>query len=237
MINDEKKIAMLIDGDNADAKYIEYVIEEVSKSGRIIIKRIYGDFSDSHMKQWKDKLSTYVIKPVQKFAHVKGKNSTDIALVIDAMDILHKENVDIFCIVSSDSDFTTLAMRIKESGLYVIGIGKSHTPKPFINACDQFRNPEDFSSIAKEKTNKEIDIQLIRRAYSMVEQEDGQALLSRVVEAIQKIAPNFDPRTYGFKNNHQLFKSLDKDFEVIYHDDNKTISIKDKKGNTETPPE
>ncbi len=230
MINEEKKIAMLIDGDNAEAKYIEKVLEEVSKSGRIIIKRIYGDFSDSHMNQWKEKLSTYAIKPVQKFAHVKGKNSTDIALVIDAMDLLHKEDVDIFCLVSSDSDFTTLATRIRESGLQVIGIGKSQTPKAFINACDKFRNPEDFtSSVDDKKKVNVIDIALIKRAYRMVEQENGQALLSQLVEAIQRIASDFDPRSYGFKNNHQLFKSLDTDFKLIYHTDGNTISVKEKK--------
>ncbi len=228
--NKEKKIAMLIDGDNAEAKHIEKVIEEVSKSGRIIIKRIYGDFSDNHMKQWKEQLSTYAIKPVQKFAHVKGKNSTDIALVIDAMDLLHKEDVDIFCLISSDSDFTTLATRIRESGLQVIGIGKSQTPKAFINACDKFRNPEDFTNSANEKKKvADIDMALIKSAYNMVEQENCQALLCQLAEAIQRIASDFDPRKYGFKNYHELFKSLDDDFELIYHPDGNTISVKEKK--------
>ncbi len=231
LVDNEQKIAMLIDGDNADANYIEKIIEEVSKLGRIIIKRIYGDFSDSNLKQWKEKLSTYAIKPVQKFAHVKGKNSTDIALVIDAMDLLHRKDVDIFCIVSSDSDFITLATRIRESGLKVMGVGKSHTPKPFINACDIFKNPEDLTNLADDK-RKSIDIDLIRRAFHMVEQENGQALLSQLVEAIQKIAPDYDPRVYGFKKNRQLFSSLENDFELIYHDDNKTISVKDKKYST-----
>ncbi len=225
MINEEKKIALLIDGDNAEAKYFEQIIEEVSPLGRIIIKRVYGDFNDSHMKQWMEKLSTHALKPIQTVSTVKGKNATDIALVIDAMDILHKENVDSFCIVSSDSDFTTLATRIRESGLFVIGIGKAHTPQSFINACDIFRNPEDFT-IAGEKENI-IDIELIRRAYDRVVKDNGQALLSQLVEAIQKIDPSFHSKKYGFKKSVELFKSLSSDFKVIPHDDGKTISVKD----------
>ncbi|ALU75584.1 NYN domain-containing protein [Tenacibaculum finnmarkense] len=140
-----KNIAMLIDGDNAQPKYLKNIMEETSKHGRIIIKRIYGDWSSEFMKSWKKKLSTFSIKPIQEFAYTTGKNATDIALVIDAMDILYREKIDVFCIVSSDSDFTGLANRVRESGRLVLGIGKNQTPKSFVNACDFFMFTESFS--------------------------------------------------------------------------------------------
>ncbi len=225
-------IALLIDGDNAQSKYLQDIIEEVSKHGRITIKRIYGDWTDNHMNSWKDQLNLHSLKPIQKFAHAKGKNATDIALIIDAMDILHREKVDGFCLVSSDSDFTGLANRIRESALFVIGIGKQQTPKPFINSCDIFTFTENFNDAKESTTSNDIaklDLKLLRKAYSLVEQENGTALLSQVGEAIRKIDASFDPRTYGFRNFQKMFKELKKDFEMIYHKDNSTISIKDKK--------
>jgi len=223
-------IAMLIDGDNAQALYLQNIIEETSKHGRITIKRIYGDWSRNDMNSWQKQLSTYAIKPIQKFAHAKGKNATDIALIIEAMDILHREKIDAFCIVSSDSDFTSLANRIKESGLFVIGIGQKHTPKPFINACDVFTFTENFEKKdGKSKDHPKIDVKFLRKAYNMVEQENGTALLSQLGQTIMKLDSSFDTRTFGFKNFNSMFKSLSKDFEVKYLDDNSTISIRDKK--------
>lgn len=222
-------IAMLIDGDNAQAKHLQNIIEETTKHGRITIKRIYGDWSSSRMKSWKEQLNTYSIKPIQKFAYTKGKNATDIALIIDAMDILHRENIDSFCIVSSDSDFTGLANRIRESGLTVIGIGQEQTPKSFINACDIFTFTENFEkSETSPKKSVKIDINFLKKAFSMAEQENGEAFLSLLGESIRKLDSSFDPRTYGYKNFHTMFKSLKNDFEMIYHNDNSTISVKEK---------
>lgn len=132
------KIALLIDGDNADSKIIEQYISESNRYGRVTVKRIYGDWTDNHMKSWKDVINSFAIRPIQKFAYTKAKNSTDTALIIDAMDLLHSKLVDGFCIVSSDSDYTGLAHRIREEGLFIMGIGKSHTPESFIKACENF---------------------------------------------------------------------------------------------------
>lgn len=142
MIAGNNKIAVLIDGDNADAGLIEHVLNEAAKFGRVTIKRIYADFTTQQMNGWKDQLNSYAIRPIQKFAYTKGKNSTDSALIIDAMDILHAKLVDGFCIVSSDSDYTGLAHRMREEGLFVMGIGKSHTPEAFVKACENFTYTE-----------------------------------------------------------------------------------------------
>ncbi|WP_233861195.1 NYN domain-containing protein [Tenacibaculum piscium] len=290
MENKKMNIAMLIDGDNAQAKYLENIISETSKYGKISIKRIYGDWSNVHLKNWKDVLNTFSIKPIQEFSHTTGKNATDIALVIDAMDILHQQKIDAFCIVSSDSDFTGLASRIRESGLTVIGIGKEQTPKSFVNACDIFTFTESFKedpsidklmeisakkaakkleksitltvkknnvksnvkvsskanlkeklkekSRKKSKKNKKskktikIDINFLRWAFSMIEQENGVVLLSQFVESVRKLDANFDSKIYGYKNFNVMFKALKNDFEMIYHNDNSTISIRDKKVKT-----
>ncbi|WP_370425001.1 NYN domain-containing protein [Tenacibaculum dicentrarchi] len=256
-----KNIAMLIDGDNAQPKYLKNIMEETSKHGRIIIKRIYGDWSSEFMKSWKKKLSTFSIKPIQEFAYTTGKNATDIALVIDAMDILYREKIDVFCLVSSDSDFTGIANRIRESGLSVMGIGKEQTPKSFVNACDIFMFTEKFkvkvseevsekkqvkaseekiieskSKKNKKKSKKKklknilkIDISFLRRALLAVKQENEEVLLSQLAESINRLDANFDSKTYGYKNFNKMFSALTSDFEMIYHDDNSTISIRDKK--------
>lgn len=248
-------IAMLIDGDNAEAKHIQNIIEEVSKYGRITIKRIYGDWSGNRMKKWKEKLSVFSLKPIQDFAYTKGKNATDIALIIDAMDILYREEIDYFCIVSSDSDFTALANRIRESGLRVIGIGKKQTPKSFTNACDIFTFTENFKKevskelfkevseeiVKKSKKKKskkkkkdkdeklKVDINFIKKALLAVQKENEDILLSQLVESIKQLDASFNTKKYGYKNFNKMFSALTSDFEMIYHNDNSTISIRDKK--------
>lgn len=154
-MNDSKfNIAVLIDGDNAQAKLIKEIIEEVSKYGKATIRRIYGDWTTPHMNSWKEIINQYSINPIQKFSYTTGKNSTDSSLIIDAMDILHSQNADGFCIVSSDSDYTGLAKRIREEGLFVMGIGRRTTPIAFVNSCDIFTFTENLSldsDIADEK--------------------------------------------------------------------------------------
>ncbi|MDG4945112.1 NYN domain-containing protein [Weeksellaceae bacterium KMM 9713] len=177
------------------------------------------------MQNWQKQLSTYAIKPIQKFAYAKGKNSTDIALIIDAMDILHSKKVDGFCIVSSDSDFTGLANRIREDGLTVIGIGKKQTPKSFINACEIFTFTENFEKKNSSVKISKPDLKLIKKAFLMVEQENGEAYLSQVVQKIRELDSSFDPRTYGFKNYNKLFKSLTHDYQIRYQNNNSTILV------------
>ena len=134
----ENKIAILIDGDNAESTLIEQFISEAGRFGRVTVKRIYGDWTEPQLKNWKEQLNQFAIRPMQKFAYTKAKNSTDTALIIDAMDLLHAKLVDGFCIVSSDSDYTGLAHRIREEGMFIMGIGKSHTPEAFVKACENF---------------------------------------------------------------------------------------------------
>lgn len=137
-------IAVLIDGDNAQAKLIKEIIAEVSKYGKVTIRRIYGDWTTQHMNSWKEIINQYSISPMQKFSYTTGKNSTDSSLIIDAMDILHSKSVEGFCIVSSDSDYTGLAKRIREEGLFVMGIGRKTTPIAFVNSCEIFTFSENL---------------------------------------------------------------------------------------------
>jgi hypothetical protein len=231
-------IAVLIDGDNAQAKLIKHIIEEVSKYGKATVRRIYGDWTASQMNSWKEVINHYSISPIQKFSYTTGKNSTDSSLIIDAMDILHSESVDGFCIVSSDSDYTGLAKRIREEGLFVMGIGKKNTPIAFVNSCEVFTfaenleppivtytrdhavsnsSPSTKKASAKIVNNKQgkkgyppIDLVNIDKAFEISASEEGGTFISKVGLALRKIDPSFDPRTYGFKNLTQVFESLDK---------------------------
>ncbi|CAN5217841.1 NYN domain-containing protein [soil metagenome] len=231
-------IAVLIDGDNAQAKLIKEIIEEVSKYGKATIRRIYGDWTTSQMNSWKDLINQYSISPIQKFSYTTGKNSTDSSLIIDAMDILHSHSVDGYCIVSSDSDYTGLAKRIREEGLFVMGIGRQTTPIAFVNSCEVFTftenlipqpdiipkatevtHPEELTSKAPDKRSKkleskkdfpQIDLGNIDKAFEISTNEDGGTYISKVGLALRKIDPSFDPRTYGVKTLTQLFESLDK---------------------------
>ncbi|MBS1518346.1 MAG: NYN domain-containing protein [Bacteroidetes bacterium] len=182
-MNDSKfNIAVLIDGDNAQAKLIKELLEEVSKYGKATIRRIYGDWTTTHMKGWKEVINQYSINPIQKFSYTIGKNSTDSSLIIDAMDILHGKSVDGFCIVSSDSDYTGLAKRIREEGLFVMGIGRKITPVAFVNSCDIFTFSEnlitetEISEVkAEEKTEIKKESQYKRRNKKEIEKIKGRS--------------------------------------------------------------
>ncbi|MBN8834887.1 MAG: Maebl [Niastella sp. SCN 39-18] len=239
-------IAVLIDGDNAQASLIKYMLEEVSIYGKATIRRIYGDWTSPHMNKWKETLNHFSINPIQKFSYTTGKNSTDSSLIIDAMDILHGKSVDGFCIISSDSDYTGLAKRIREEGFFVMGIGKKNTPIAFVNSCEVFtftenllpetesrregqsakEDTEKISSSTKKKSKKPVkketpkfDLTNINKAFEISTIEDGGTYISKVGLALRKIDPSFDPRTYGFKTLTQLFESLDH-YEVIRNDVN-----------------
>jgi len=231
-------IAVLIDGDNAQAKLIKEILEEVSKYGKATIRRIYGDWTTPHMNSWKEIINQYSINPIQKFAYTTGKNSTDSSLIIDAMDILHSQIVEGFCIVSSDSDYTGLAKRIREEGLFVMGIGRKTTPIAFVNSCEIFTFSENLvvqiAPVAEPATTPEpkatpkkpsrksptkaevkkdfprIDMNIINKAFEISTNGEDEAFISKVGYALRKIDPSFDSRTYGYKTLTQLFESLDK---------------------------
>lgn len=212
MDKDNDKLAILIDADNAQASIITELLEEISKFGIASIKRAYGDWTTTHLKQWKNHLHKHAIQPMQQFGYTQGKNSTDSSLIIDAMDILHENKLDGFCIVSSDSDFTRLATRIRESGLLVYGFGENKTPESFISACDKFIYTENLrvekKTVPKTKTvNKELKNILVK-SIKATSDEDGWVMLSKLAIHISKNEPSFDPRTYGYEKYGQLVKSL-----------------------------
>ena len=227
------KLAVLIDGDNIPSAHVKEMMEEIAKYGNPTIKRIYADWTKPNPTKWKNILLKNAITPIQQYNYTAGKNATDSAMIIDAMDILYSEKVDGFCLVSSDSDFTRLATRLREAGMKVYGIGEKKTPEPFIVACDKFiyieilRNKSDESTdgpetdISKDKTLKknEVDkitpdvIKLISATVSDLADEDGWAFLGDVGNLLQKKQPNFDPRNYGFQKLTPLIRSINK-FEI-----------------------
>jgi uncharacterized protein (TIGR00288 family) len=227
----QNKIALLIDGDNAQSSLIEKILTEAGKYGSVTIRRIYGDWTKSTMSSWKNALNINAIQPIQQFRYTVGKNSTDSAMIIDAMDVLHSEQVDGFCLVSSDSDYTRLATRIREEGYFVLGIGRELTPKPFVNACNVFIYTENLvppESVAKEKSvdkkkagkKKRIDpIPLLKGAFDMAVQEDGWANLATMGFYLHQLDPGFDPRTYGFKQLNQLIRNYSSQFELKIHEE------------------
>jgi uncharacterized LabA/DUF88 family protein len=219
-----EKLAVLIDADNAQPSIVDGLLSEIAKYGTANVKRIYGDWTLSGLKGWKEVLLQYSIQPIQQFGYTSGKNSTDSALIIDAMDLLYTGKFDGFCIVSSDSDFTKLASRIREAGLFVYGFGEKKTPKAFVSACDKFvftevlRSRDDYTEKIRRKTTNELKkdtklVDLLRNAVEASSDDSGWAHLASVGSNIAKQAPEFDPRNYGYKklgNLHQqqcYFKS------------------------------
>jgi len=228
----DKKLAVIIDGDNIPSKYIKEMMEEIAKYGNPTIKRIYGDWTKPQLSKWKKILLENAITPIQQYNYTTGKNATDSGMIIDAMDILYSEKVDGFCIASSDSDFTRLATRIRETGMSVIGIGEKKTPDPFIVACDKFiyleilHEEEDDSTPNKPKKKKTVDtvtpkvIKLITQTVNDLADDEGWAFLGDVGSLIQKKQPNFDSRNYGFEKLTPLIKSTGK-FEIDQRDSGK----------------
>ncbi len=209
-ISTNDNLAVLIDADNAQASPIHELLEEVSRYGTASVKRAYGDWSTPQLKKWKDKLHTHAIKPVQQFSYTKGKNATDSALIIDAMDLLHSGDLNGFCLVSSDSDFTPLAARLREAGMVVYGFGERKTPQPFVAACDKFiytdilKPPKAKGGMPKEKTPSPEEP--LRKAVDSAAQDDGWAHLGQVGSMLVKNNPSFDPRNYGFKKLIEMVK-------------------------------
>ncbi|MBI5957459.1 MAG: NYN domain-containing protein [Chloroflexi bacterium] len=263
--NSERRIAMLIDGDNAQHSLLKQMFEEASRYGEVTIRRAYGDWTQQNLANWRPIMLAHAIQPIQQWRYTTSKNATDSALIIDAMDILYSGTVQGFCVVSSDSDFTRLCTRIRESGLFVMGIGRENTPESFIKACNVFvyvenlvqpdevkapdevktpavvkapaavkpdavvkapakaKTPVVVKTPAQAKPNDvhKVLLNLLRRAFDIAMQDDeGWVHLSALGEALRRIEPSFDSRTYGFKSLSLLIKSLPK--EIVVKGDKKT---------------
>ncbi|MES2429651.1 MAG: NYN domain-containing protein [Bacteroidota bacterium] len=225
------RLAVLIDADNVPYSNIKGVMEEIAKYGTPTFKRIYGDWTKPTVSGWKNVLLENAITPIQQYSYTSGKNSSDSALIIDAMDILYSGKVDGFCIISSDSDFTRLATRLREAGMKVFGIGQKKTPNPFIVACDKFiymeiiavpelaevnevkaKSNKPSAKTSVDKLNKEI-LKLIATTINDLADENGWAFLGDVGNLVLKKQPNFDPRNFGFLKLTPLIKSLPQ-FEI-----------------------
>ena len=217
----EKKFAVLIDSDNVSDKYIKIILDEISNDGIATYKRIYGDWTRTTQASWKSVLLNYSITPVQQYAYTTGKNATDSAMIIDAMDILYSGNVDGFALVSSDSDFTRLASRLRESGMVVVGMGERKTPSAFIAACNKFKYLDVLAKSETPKPIAQVDkgdaLESVKRAVVTIvaenSDEDGWAFMGELGTALSKKRPDFDPRNYGFEKLTNLVKSIDR-FEI-----------------------
>jgi len=248
------KLAVIIDADNVPSRNVKSMMEEIAKYGVPTFKRIYGDWTKPNLGGWKSVLLENAITPIQQYGYTSGKNATDSAMIIDAMDILYTEKVDGFCIVSSDSDFTRLAIRLRESGMRVFGFGEQKTPMPFIVACDKFiyleilessniteptvdevlPKPDLVKNVPISKLDKKI-IALITSSINDIADEDGWAFLGDVGNLLIKKRPDFDPRNYGFDKLTPLIKSLKKHFDIDERDTDratiKHVYIRAKKRN------
>ena len=212
------RLAVLIDADNASAKIADGLFEEIAKIGEASVRRIYGDFSSTRSKAWADILAKYAIIPQQQFAYTTGKNASDITLVIDAMDLLHSGRFDGFCLVSSDSDFTRLAARVREEGIDVFGFGEQKTPESFRQACRRFIYTENLLPKAEtadaRETSKPLQSlthakRILSKVISEMEGEDGWVTLRHVGNQLANLASDFDPRTYGFRKLNDLVRKID----------------------------
>ncbi len=230
--SDQQRYAVLIDGDNAQASLLSRILVETSSYGLITIKRIYGDWTTTNMNSWKPLLHKHAIQPIQQFRYTVGKNATDSAMIIDAMDLLHSNDVDGFCLVSSDSDYTRLATRIREEGLFVIGVGEKKTPEAFVNACNLFIHCENLvdktevkkKAAKKEKSDTPDPKPLLIQAFEMIAKEEEWVHLSALGSVLRKLNPAFDPRTFG----HERLTSLIKDYPKVFtlkRDDSKTPPV------------
>jgi len=215
MKEEKQKIALFIDADNAPANKFETILTEVAKYGVVTIRRAYGNWKSPTLKPWEDILHEYAIQPIQQFDMIKGKNASDIALVIDAMDVLYTKEIDLMCFVSSDCDFTPLVTRVLSEGKVVFGFGERKAPMPFVNACSKFLylDEELKSNTTAQPKQKSIKsdtklINLLRQAIDATEEENGWAALGPVGSHISN-KTSFDTRNYGYKNLSSLFKAID----------------------------
>ncbi len=246
-MQNEKRIAVLIDAENASMKSLAAILTELSKHGHIITKRAYGDWSSKHLTNWAKTMNELVIQPIQQFSYTQGKNSSDAALIIDAMDLLYSGKFDAFALVSSDSDFTKLASRLKEAQIHVYGVGEKKTPAAFKNACDDFiyvevlrkldqdEEPKKSTAKSKPKNSKDITkdsalITLLKNAVDDCADDDGWASLAECGNLIKKQFPDFDPRNYGYAKLSRLVedtKAFDIWKKTLENSDKKVILLRD----------
>ena len=245
-----KNIAMLIDADNTQLSKLESVIQEISTNGRIVVKRAYGNWRKGSLKNWENELKRLAIKAEQQFDYVAGKNATDMALVIDTLDLLHSGIYDAFVIVASDSDYTPLAIKLRESGVFVMGVGEKKTPEPFRNACDEFVYLENLSKDTdtqtaavqkpaetakrnaqesaeerrKAKELKEIHT-LLRIAWDKYQEDDGYVNVSSAGQYIKRARPDFDARTYGYVKLPELIEAFPKRYSMKRYPGKGTVTI------------
>lgn len=241
----QNRLTVLIDADNAQPSITEGLLSEVAKFGVASVKRIYGDWTTPNLNRWKEVLLEYSIQPIQQFRYTVGKNATDSAMIIDAMDLLYTRRFDGFCLVSSDSDFTRLAARIREEGLLVYGFGEKKTPKPFVSACDKFVFTEvlqgketlEEESAVEKKSTLELKrdakiVKLFRNAIEASSDDSGWAQLGSIGSNIGKQAPEFDPRNYGYKRLSELVAAIglfEIDERVLSDGHRKAIYIRDRR--------
>ena len=219
-LDEHKKIAVLIDADNAQKVKIQAILNELSAHGHIVLKRAYGDWSNDCLKNWKTVLNELAVQPIQQFAYTVGKNSTDASMIIDAMDILYTGKIDAFAIISSDSDFTKLASRLRQSEIFVFGVGERKTPISFRNACDDFIFTENLSKDqdgSVESTTKPTLKSLspiLYNAWSQQKNDNGWANIAQLGSLLKRQMPDFDPRSYGASKISDLIRKLSKDFKI-----------------------
>ncbi|GAB6008796.1 NYN domain-containing protein [Dysgonomonas reticulitermitis] len=217
MENQVQRVAVLIDGDNASSAKLQDVTELAARYGNVIVRKIYGDWTKTSLSSWKEPAREFSYRLVETLSYVKGKNTTDMTLVIEAMDLLNSGNTDVFCIVSSDSDYTPLAMRIREEGLIVIGYGESKTPAAFVNSCKRFVFSDQAAQSGKGDTpeillKKEAD--LFDKAYELAVDGKEEVTLSQIGMALKRIRPKFKAKRYGCKTLGAIYEKLD-GYEVI----------------------
>ena len=253
MIQEAKKLAVLIDADNTQLSALEAIMTELAKYGYIIVKRAYGDWAASTLKNWKDPLNELAIQPIQQFSYTHGKNSSDAAMIIDAMDLLYSDKFNAFALISSDSDFTKLATRLKESQIYVYGVGKKQTPIAFINACDDFLYIDVLKSLDTDEESNDPSqalpsqytkqqlcqdsklINTLRNAAEERSEDDGWALLSICGSFIKRQYPDFDPRNYGYAKLSSLIEAtglFDIKKDTVKGSSHMKIYYRDKKKHT-----
>jgi uncharacterized LabA/DUF88 family protein len=235
-LSKHKKIAVLIDADNAQMLKVKTILEEISAHGHIVTKRAYGDWSSEYLKNWKTMLNELAIQPIQQFAYTTGKNSTDASMIIDAMDLLYSDKYDAFVLVSSDSDFTKLASRLRESEIFMFGVGEKKTPISFRNACDDFIFTENLNSGSKQSTlnikssmaehnNSEDLVSILTKAWEQYQEEDGWANIASAGGFVKKAIPDFDPRSYGATKLPEIVTKLSNYFEMKKYKGKGTVYI------------
>lgn len=225
-LDEHKKIAVLIDADNAQCSKMNSILDEVSAHGHVVIKRAYGDWSSEYLKNWKSTLNELAIQPVQQFSYTTGKNSTDASMIIDAMDLLFSKKYDAFALISSDSDFTKLASRLRESEIFVFGFGEKKTPVSFRNACDDFVYTENLGGEAAIEPKVSMSVMknahadpkdlvsVLTKAWEQYQDDGGWANVAAAGSFVKRAAPDFDPRTYGATKFPDIIRILSNDFEM-----------------------